>query len=201
MHAQCNVCSEIGEMDNTNTNNTDVEYWVLLPSSSTSHPVSCPSLLCNYQPVVSCSYIIHWSSGHGQGAECLLSPHLEPVWWGWPAVPGPNIAPGSLLLLLLLLLLLTPLPVVSPLPTLARPLLPLVTVPTVQLITGATVDTPHLQWPVCCGGECTDYWDLPRAAWQPGSVQCTVYSVVYSGPPWPPAVLFTPPTHSSSWGT
>ena len=54
-------------------------------------------------------------------------------------MPGPNIAPGSLLLLL------TPLPVVSPLPTLAHPLLPLVTVPTVQLITGATVDTPHLQ--------------------------------------------------------
>ena len=68
-------------------------------------------------------------------------------------MPGPNIAPGSLLLLLLL----TPLPVVSPLPTLAHPLLPLVTVPTVQLITGATVDTPHLQWPVCCGGEYTDY--------------------------------------------
>ena len=54
--------------------NTDVEWWVLLPSSSTSHPVPCPSLLCNYQPVVSCSYIIHWSGGHGQGAECLLSP-------------------------------------------------------------------------------------------------------------------------------
>ena len=80
--------------------------------------------------------------------SALSLPHLEPVWSGWPAVPWPNIAPGSLLLLL------PPLAVVSP--ALGHPLLApaLVTVPTVPLITGATVDTPHSSAVSTCSGQC-----------------------------------------------
>ena len=81
--------------------------------------------------------------------SALSLPHLEPVWSGWPAVPWPNIAPGSLLLLL----------TGSGLPGTGHPLLApaLVTVPTVQLITGATVDTPQ-QCRTCCSGQCVVVW-------------------------------------------
>ena len=82
--------------------------------------------------------------------SALSLPHLEPVWSGWPAVPWPNIAPGSLLLLLLL----SPLPVVSP--GTGHPLLApaLVTVPTVQLITVPLLTLRTPQQCRTCSAQC-----------------------------------------------